>query len=137
MSQASKHIDWCLKKAQKEIEECKKQGNRVRHRGLIKIKPDIKKAEYHLQKARHDLEAVSYFKNGFSDWSVTASFYTMYQCLLAIAAKFGYESSNQTCTVALIENLRGINVSVEKINYEPIELEILKKQISSSIKEEK
>ena len=26
MSQASKQVDWCIKKAQKEIEECKKKG---------------------------------------------------------------------------------------------------------------
>lgn len=29
----------------------------------------------------------------------------MYHCFLAIAAKFGYESGNQTCTIALIEHL--------------------------------
>lgn len=29
----------------------------------------------------------------------------MYQCLLAIAAKFGYESRNQECTFALISSL--------------------------------
>ena len=30
----------------------------------------------------------------------------MYQCFLAIAAKFGYESGNQTCTIALMEYLK-------------------------------
>ena len=30
----------------------------------------------------------------------------MYQCFLSIATKFGYESGNQTCTVALIEYLK-------------------------------
>ncbi|MBI2545931.1 hypothetical protein HYV81_02015 [Candidatus Woesearchaeota archaeon] len=29
----------------------------------------------------------------------------MYHCFLAIASKFGYDSRNQTCTVALIELL--------------------------------
>lgn len=32
-SQASKHVKWCLKKAEKEIEELKKQKKKARHRG--------------------------------------------------------------------------------------------------------
>jgi len=36
----------------------------------------------------------------------------MYQCFLAITAKVGYESSNQTCTISLIEYL----IEEEKIN---------------------
>ena len=30
----------------------------------------------------------------------------MYHCFLAILVKFGYESRNQTCTVALVEALK-------------------------------
>ncbi len=37
MSQASKQVEWCLSKAKKEIEECKKLGKRAKHRGLLKI----------------------------------------------------------------------------------------------------
>ena len=33
-------------------------------------------------------------------------FYSMYHCFLAIASKFGYESGNQTCTIALMEHLK-------------------------------
>ena len=40
MSQASKHVDWCITKAEREIEECKKLGKRLKHRGLVKIKQD-------------------------------------------------------------------------------------------------
>ena len=36
----------------------------------------------------------------------------MYQCFLAIAAKFGYESGNQECTFALMESL----IEDKKIN---------------------
>ena len=36
-SQSSKHLDWCLRKAEKELEECKKQKKKLRHRGLRKI----------------------------------------------------------------------------------------------------
>ena len=32
-------------------------------------------------------------------------FYVMYHCCLAIITKFGYESRNQECTLALIEKL--------------------------------
>ena len=50
-SQASKHLDWCLNKAKREIEECKNHGKRIKHRGLLKIKPDLKKAKEHIEKA--------------------------------------------------------------------------------------
>lgn len=106
-SQASKHLDWCLNKAKREIEECKKQKKKIRHRGMIKIEPNKKLAFEHLQKARHNLEVFRLLrKNKFSDWSITAGFYALYHCFLAIAVKHGYESKNQTCTIALIENLQ-------------------------------
>src|SRR3989344_2157936 len=56
MSQMLKHIKWCLDKAEKELREGKK------HKGLIKINPDINKAKKHLNKAQHNLDAVEYFK---------------------------------------------------------------------------
>ncbi len=106
-SQASKHLDWCLNKAKREIEECKKQKKKIHHRGLLKIEPDKKLAFGHLQKARHNLEVFRLLrKNKFSDWSITAGFYTLYHCFLAIAVKYGYESKNQICTIALMETLQ-------------------------------
>ena len=45
-------------------------------------------------------------KNNASDWAVSAGFYTLYHCFLAIAAYNGYESKNQTCTISLIESLK-------------------------------
>lgn len=106
-SQASKHLDWCLNKAKKEIEECQKQQKKIRHRGLVKTNPDKKLALGHLQKAKHNLEVLELLrKNKFSDWSITAGFYSIYHCFLAIAAKYGYESKNQTCTIALMEYLQ-------------------------------
>lgn len=107
MSQASRRVEWCLNKANKEIEECKKLGKRAKHRGLLKIKPDINEAKQHIKKAEHNFKAVSCFREiGFSDWSISAGFYCMYQCFLAIAVKFGYKSKNQTCTTALVEYLK-------------------------------
>lgn len=110
MSQASNHVDWCLNKAKKEIAECKKSGKRPKHRGLQKGSPSIEDAKKHLAKAEHNFEGITKFKEiGFSDWSMSAAFYCLYHCFLAIAAKFGYESSNQTCTIALMRFLRESN----------------------------
>jgi len=101
MSQASKQIDWCLKKAKKELEKSKL------HRGLVKIAKDITLSEKHIIKAEHNLKAAIYFeKGGFSDWSTSAFFYCIYHCFLAILRKFGYESRNQECTMAVIEMLK-------------------------------
>ena len=95
-----------MKKAKREIEECKNFWKKPKHRGLLRTKPDMKKAEEHVTKAEHDLRATEYLvKGGFSDVSIGTIFYAMYQCFLAISSKFGYESSNQTCTIALIEYL--------------------------------
>ena len=100
MSQAKNKVRWCLKKAERELEESN------RHRGLVKIKPDIKKASEHIAKAEHYIEATDYLKKGnFSDISTSTIFYAMYHCLLAIAIKLGYESRNQECTFALIYSL--------------------------------
>lgn len=100
MPHAENKVDWCLKKAQKELEK----GSR--HRGLIKIKPDMELASQHLIKAGHNLNAITDFKNkGYSDWSASATFYSTYHCFLAILAKLGYESRNQECTFALIYDL--------------------------------
>ncbi len=87
MSQASKHVEWCLNKAKKEIEECKTQGKRLKHRGLLKSNPDIDEAKKHLAKAEHNLIGIIRFKEiGFSDWSMSAGFYCIYQLF------FGYWS---------------------------------------------
>ena len=100
MSHAENKVDWCLKKAEKELKEGEK------HRGLVKIKPSIEKAKQHIKKAEHYLKATDYLKKGnFSDISTSTVFYSMYHCLLAIAVKFGYESRNQECTFALINSL--------------------------------
>lgn len=117
MSQAENKIKWCLNKAKKEIGESKM------HRGLIETKPNIEKAKDHIKKAEHNFKAViSFEKTGFSDWSVSAAFYTIYQCFLAIILKFGYESRNQECTIALIEHLKEQN----KINISDSLIEALK-----------
>ena len=113
MSQAKNKLRWCLKKAESEL---KGQG---KHRGLIKIKPDKEKAKEYIKKAEHYFNATEYLKDGnYSDISASTVFYSMYHCLLAIAAKFGYESGNQECTFALIYALiedKEIDISLESI----------------------
>lgn len=106
MSKAFKHVEWCIRKAEKEIGECKKVGKRAKHRGLVKVKVDMEEAKNHLEKAEHYLRVTDYLVRGnFSDISMSTIFYTMYQCFLAMASKFGYESGNQVCTFSLIEYL--------------------------------
>lgn len=100
MSHAKNKVEWCIRKAERELKESDK------HRGMVKVKPDLEKAKSHINKAEHYLRATAYLKKGnFSDISASTIFYSMYHCLLAIAAKFGYESENQECTFALIHSL--------------------------------
>ncbi len=97
-----------MPKLNEKLKKCLKEGEEggERHKGLKKIDPDKGLALAHLDKAMHNLKAMSFFyKNDFSDWSASAAFYTLYHCLLGLLAKFGYQSKNQECTFALIEDL--------------------------------
>jgi len=106
VSQASKHVDWCMKKAEKEIGECNKLGKRSKHRGLVKKNPNKEEAKNHISRAEENLEfALSLEKGKFGYVAINSLFYCAYHCFLAIASKFGYESGNQTCTIALVEYL--------------------------------
>ncbi len=97
MSRIENKLDWCLKKAEKEG---------TKHRGLKKIKPDKDQAALHLLKAQRDFKVMEYLTDGnFDEWAIIASFYSRYQCLLAILAQVGYETRNQECTFAVIEQL--------------------------------
>src|SRR3989338_9358138 len=101
MSHAKNKVEWCLRKAQNELKE------NTKHRGLLEIEKDLDGARRHIEKAEHNLKAVSYLeRGGFSDWSMSAVFYCIYHCFLAIALKFKYESRNQECTIALIRHLK-------------------------------
>src|SRR3990172_11608549 len=100
MSHAKNKVDWCLRKAEKELKSSDT------HRGLIKVKVNLEEAEGHIAKAEHYLKATDYLKkSGFSDISASTAFYCMYHSLLAIAVKLGYESRNQECTFALMHRL--------------------------------
>ena len=97
MGHLENKIEWCLNKA-------KKEGSK--HRGLKEVSLDDEKSNKHIEKANHNLKAMLYMIEGnFLDWAVSCSFYSMYHCLLAILAKYGYESRNQECTFVAIEYL--------------------------------
>jgi len=101
MSEASNKVRWCISKAKRELETS------TLHRGLVEKRQDMELGKKHITKAEHNLKAAIYFeKGGFSDWSVSAFFYCIYHCFLAILRKYGYESRNQECTIAVIEMLR-------------------------------
>ena len=126
MSHIYNKIKWCLKKAEKELE------NSDLHRGLIKTGENIESANKHIIKAEHNLKAAIYFeKGGFSDWSTSAFFYCIYHCFLSILRKFGYESRNQECTIAVIEMLK----EEEKINIDEKFINTLKITKSEEIHE--
>ena len=89
---AENKFEWCLKKG--------KEGGR----GLKEIKPNIKEAKYHIKKALYNLKVTeSNIEHGYSDWAVSSAFYAMYHAILALLYKFGYESTNQECSIATIE----------------------------------
>lgn len=101
MSEAESKRRWCLQKAEKEMREL------GRHKGLLKIPTDKVAAQKHLAKAQHNFDFAYYAGNGgYSDWSASAFFYSIYHCCLALVAAFGYESKNQECTIALLSTLR-------------------------------
>ncbi|MBT4373829.1 hypothetical protein HOD25_04105 [archaeon] len=98
MSHAKNKLRWCLKKALED-------GSKRKHRGLIRIEPDLMMAKKYIEKAEHYLNATIYLEKDFSDVSASTIFYSTYHSLLAVLAKFGYESQNQECTFAVIYSL--------------------------------
>lgn len=123
MSHVKNKVDWCLKKALKEMEE------KGKHRGLLKISPDLDSARKHIEKSEHYLKATLVLKNGFSDISASTIFYSIYHSLLAILFKFGYDSGNQECTFALIYSL----IEDGKIN---LDIKLVDKISSLDIRDE-
>lgn len=79
----------------------------------------------------HNFKAMSAFqKMGFSDWSASAAFYCLYHCLLALIAKEGYESRNQSCTFAYVEDM----IDNKKISLTKEELkEIFDKDVTEDL----
>ena len=66
---------------QDKLKNCLKQGEQgERHKGLRKIIPSAELINGHIKKAIHNFNAINIFKKeGYSDWSASASFYSLYQ----------------------------------------------------------
>lgn len=92
---------------QDKIKSCLTEGARgAKHKGLRKIAPSRELMNGHIKKAIHNFNAIDLFsKFNYSDWSASAAFYCLYHGLLALIAKKGFESRNQRCTFALIEQM--------------------------------
>lgn len=118
---------------QNKLKKCFKEGEigGERHQGLRKVEINKNKINNHIIKAEHNIKSMIYFKKGgFSDWSASASFYTLYHCLLSLCVKYSYESRNQKCTFAFIEFL----IDEGKINN--INKEDLKEIFDKSVEED-
>jgi len=80
-------------------------------------------AQAHVSKAEHNLDVTLYLKKGnLTDWCSSTLFYTTYHCLLAILAKYGFDSRNQECTFAVIKSL----IEDKVINISKVDLEKIK-----------
>ena len=59
----------------------------------------MKKSEYNAEVMK-DLEKLKRY-----DWALNVGFYSIYHCFLAILAKYGYESKNQSCSITALLTL--------------------------------
>ncbi len=87
----------CFSLAKKEEENGKK------HKGLLFVGKDDKKAEEYVQKAKINLQLCELYKKQRMDYKIPEEwFYSQYYCALAILAKFGVESRSQKCTALFL-----------------------------------
>ncbi len=100
----------------KNIEDCfvsahtdEKKGRK--HKGLLAIGEDEKKAQDYIKKAKINLELCEFLKERGFDYKIPEEwFYTLYYCALAILAKLGVESRSQRCTALFLKYLREKNL---------------------------
>ncbi len=120
--------------AENKIKNCLKEGQKgERHKGLKTITPSKELTNGHIRKAIHNFNAIEIFsKIGYSDWSASAAFYCLYHGLLALISKKGFESRNQSCTFALIEQMIK-NKEIELTYYEL--KEIFDKDVTESLEQ--
>ncbi|MBI5389299.1 hypothetical protein HZB01_02880 [Candidatus Woesearchaeota archaeon] len=90
MPQVANHLKWCLKDSKR----------------LVKVKPDLTMAKKHLAKSEYNYGVLQTLeKLKVYDWALNVGFYAIYHCFLAMLAKHGYESRNQSCTVTVLLSL--------------------------------
>lgn len=91
----------CFASARKLEEKDKK------HKGLLFVGVDNKKAEEYIQKAKVNIDLCELYKNKRLDYKIPEEwFYSMYYCALAILAKFGLESRSQKCTALFLRYVK-------------------------------
>lgn len=90
MSQIDEHLKWCLKD----------------ERRLMKTAPDKELAQKHLAKSEYNYRVMQTLEGlKIYDWALNVGFYAIYHCFLALLAKQGYRSKNQSCTVTALLTL--------------------------------
>ena len=91
----------CFSTARKEEEKGKK------HKGLLFVGKDNKKAQEYILKAKTNLGLCDLYKKQRLDYKIPEEwFYTQYYCALAILAKFGIESRSQKCTALFLRYVK-------------------------------
>jgi uncharacterized protein (UPF0332 family) len=91
----------CFLSARKAEEKGKK------HKGLLIVGKDDKKAEGYIAKAKTNMRTCELFRENRLDYKIPEEwFYTMYYCALAILAKFGVESRSQKCTALFLRHVK-------------------------------
>ncbi|HLD00130.1 MAG TPA: hypothetical protein VJC39_00120 [Candidatus Nanoarchaeia archaeon] len=91
----------CFSLAKKDEEKGKK------HKGLLFVGKDDKKAEEYIQKAKVNLQLCELYKKQRIDYKIPEEwFYSQYYCALAILAKFGVESRSQKCTALFLRHVK-------------------------------
>jgi len=91
----------CFVNAKKAEEKGKK------HKGLLIVRRNDKKAEEYISKAKTNLATCDLFKARRLDYKIPEEwFYTLYYCALAILAKFGVESRSQRCTALFLKYIK-------------------------------
>ena len=90
MPQIENHLKWCLKDP----------------RRLTITKPDMALAKKHVEKSEYNYSVLQKLENlKIYDWALNVGFYAIYHCFLALLAKYGYDSKNQSCTITAILTL--------------------------------
>lgn len=112
MSQIDNHLKWCLKD----------------ERRLLKTKSDLDLAQKHLKKSEYNYRTMQTLeKLKIYDWALNVGFYAIYHCFLAILAKQGYESKNQSCTITVLLDLieqKKLNLDKDLVlQFDTLELE--------------
>ena len=101
-----------IEELKKTLKECFKKSKRdekngIKHKGLVILDSDPKKAREYIEKAKRELELCDFYKEKGFDYKIPEEwFYTLYYCALAILSKFGIESRSQKYTALFLEYVK-------------------------------